>query len=279
VHVSSFVVYQIPVEGEVAEESPQETSSAGYAYTKRKLEDELLRAAGEDALPMTILQPTIVYGPFSRSWTIDPADMLRYGTVILPDRGEGICNAVYVDDVVSAMILAALHPRAAGQRFLISGPKPITWGLFYEAMARAAGTKGPQYRPAEAIAREGGKVRKLLRLAADPERVIRRVAQIGPCRKLVQAGLGTLPRGFRERAESRLFSPVARRRGYAHVPNLGHLQFLQSRATIGSHKARCELGYAPQFDFTAGMVPTARYLREIYGRTEDAGSAAAIAAG
>lgn len=137
VHVSSVVVYQKPAEGEVTEKCAEDTSTAGYAHTKRELEHELFMAARDDGLSMTIIQPTIVYGPFSRpwtirpaefsrSWTIRPAEMLRYGTVILPDHGEGICNAVYVDDVVSALIIAARHPRAIGQRFLISGP-PITW--------------------------------------------------------------------------------------------------------------------------------------------------------
>ncbi len=254
VHVSSFVVYQLPFEGEVTENSARAKSGTGYAHTKGELEAVLLRAVREDGLPGTILQPPIVYGPLSRPWTIEPADMLRHGTVILPDRGEGICDAVYVDDAVSAMILAAQHPRAVGQRFLISGPRPITWRQFYEEMARAAGANGPQYRPADAIAREGGKARKPLRLAADPEGVSRRLAQNRLCRKLLQAGLVALPQDLQESVQNRLFGPNARRRGFVHMPNLGHLRFLQSRATIGSGKARREPGYAPQFDFAAGMV-------------------------
>ena len=55
-----------------------------------------MKAVYEDGLPATILQPTIVYGPFSRPWTDGPADMLRFGTVMLADAGKGICNAVYV---------------------------------------------------------------------------------------------------------------------------------------------------------------------------------------
>ena len=79
----------------------------------------------------------------------EPLDKLWYGTVILPDCGEGHCNLVYVDDVVSAMILAGLRSAALGQRFLVSGPEPVTWREFYEEMARAIGANGPQYRPAE----------------------------------------------------------------------------------------------------------------------------------
>ena len=270
VHLSSFVVYRLPAEGEVTEDTVAETSGAGYAHIKHLLEGELMRAVREAALPGTILQPTIVYGPYSRPWTIDPADMLRYGTVVLPDHGEGICNAVYVDDVVSAMILAAQHPAAVGQRFLVSGPAPVTWRDFYEAMARAAGADGPRYRPAAALARDGGPVRKLLRLATDPGYALRRVARAGPGRRLILTCLDALPPGLRGKARNRLFDPLTRRRGQVHLPNLHHLRFLQSRATIGSDKVRRELGYAPAFDFAAGMVPTARFLREVCGTAEAA---------
>jgi len=262
VFVSSFVVYEIPDEGELSEDSPSSTATEGYAHTKLGLEAELLKAVREKNVPATIVQPTIVYGPYSRPWTLDPADMLRHGTVVLPGAGEGICNAVYVDDVVSAMTLAALRPEAVGQRYLISGPAPITWKTFYEGMARAVGANGPQFWPAEAIARANTKAGKLTRLAADPEHVIRRVASIGPARKLVTKALRVLPTGVRRSMHNRLFGPVTRRRGYAHVPNLGHLSFLQGRAVIGSAKAGEELGYAPAFGFDEGMVPTARYLKD-----------------
>jgi nucleoside-diphosphate-sugar epimerase len=264
VYVSSFVVYAVPDHGEVSEDSPSTTATGGYAHTKLQLEAQLLKAVREQGVAGTIVQPTIVYGPFSRFWTIDPVDMLRHGTVILPGSGEGICNAVYVDDVVSAMILAAQRSEAVGQRYLISGPAPITWRDFYEGMAQAIGTKGPQYRPAEVIAQASGKVGKLLRLAADPELGIRLIANIGPTRKLVKASLGVLPRGLRSNVASRLYGSIARRRGHVHMPNRGHLNFLQSRSTINSAKAKEELGYAPAISFAEGMVPTAQYLKEIY---------------
>ena len=47
VHVSSFVVYEIPNEGEVSEESPKTTAAGGYAHTKLVLEAELLKAVRE----------------------------------------------------------------------------------------------------------------------------------------------------------------------------------------------------------------------------------------
>ena len=264
VHVSSFVVYDIPDAGRVTEDTPDTPATSGYAHTKLTLETELLAAVRESGVPGTIVQPTIVYGPYSKPWTLDPVDMLKYGTVILPDGGEGACNAVYVDDVVTAMILVAQKPEAVGQRYLVSGPAPITWRTFYEGMARAAGAGGPQLRPAEALARANSRAGQIKRIAMDPELVVRRIAGIGPARKLVTAALKVLPRGMRQTLHQRLFAPAQKRRGHIHFPDSGRLAFLQGRATIDPAKARKELGYAPAFDFERGMIPTTQYLRDIY---------------
>src|SRR5262249_3170818 len=118
---------------------------------------------------------------------------------------------------------------------------------------------GPQYRPAKVIARNHRKVGKLLSLVADPGWAIPLAAQ-----KLVRVGLGMLPEGIRRRAENRLLEPMTRRLGHVYLPSLRELTSLQSRATIGSTKARRELGYAPQFDFEKGRIPTARFLSDIY---------------
>lgn len=263
VHVSSYVVYQLPPQGEVTEDTFHERSRAGYAHTKRELESLLLASVRESGVPGTILQPTIVYGPFSRPWTIDPSNMLRYGTVVLPDAGEGICNAVYIDDVVMSLILASQRPEAVGQRFLISGPEPITWRRFYEELARAIGVDGPQFGAAPDLAREGGTYRKIMRIAVDPGRLLRRVVQFGPIRKLAKSCTGALPTRLRDSVRGQLFGPSTQRRGYVHLPSLDHLEYLQCLATIRSGKARRELGYAPRFSIDAGMVPTAHYVRDV----------------
>ncbi len=260
VHVSSFVVYEIPDHGELTEEAPPTRASSGYAHLKLELERELLRAVERNEVSAAIIQPTIVYGPYSKPWTIDPADMLRHGTVVLPDRGEGTCNAVYVDDVVSAMLLAATNLAAVGRRFLVSGP-PVTWGEFYRGIAKAAGAKGPEFRPSAVIRREGEPRRKLLALVVDPERLVRRAAYVGPVRRLVEAAAAKLPQPWSGRIRDRLYGPDTRRRGQVHLPDHGRLHFLQGTASVGSAKARRHLGYVPQFDFERGLVPTAAYLR------------------
>jgi nucleoside-diphosphate-sugar epimerase/choline dehydrogenase-like flavoprotein len=265
IHLSSFVVYELPREGELTESCPAAKTQSGYAHVKRELERELLSAARGDGIQASILQPTIVYGPRSRPWAENPADMLRYGTVALPDDRAGLCNAVYVDDVVDGMLCAATHPGAVGERFLLSGPEPVTWAEFYTAMAKAVGARGPRYLPAERIAQERGRVRKLLDLAAHPGQLARRVAQTGAGDRLISASLRRLPRRVRERANRSLNVSHARLPGYAHRPNVG---FVQSRFTAGSNKAREVIGYEPRVPFSAGMVPTARYLADYMRRDQ-----------
>lgn len=261
IQLSSFVVYEIPSAGELTEAAPAATASGGYAHTKLALERELLGAAGRGEVAASVLQPTIVYGPHSRPWAIDPADMLRHGTVVLPDQGEGSCNAVFVDDVVGAMMLAATHEAALGQRFLISGPAPVTWADFYGGIAQAIGASGPQFRPADEIAAEATGRRKLKATLTDPERLLRRIAFIGSNRKLVTALTGQLPAGPREQVRGYLYGPEARWKRHVHLPDPGRVRFLQGTAAVRSAKARGRIGYAPRFDLPRGLAATGAWLR------------------
>ena len=220
----------------------------------------------EDGIKATVVQPTIVYGPGSRPWTIDPGDMLHFGTVVLPDEGGGCCNAVYVDDVISGMFLAATRDEAIGQRFLLSGP-PVTWKQFYEGLAGAIGAAGPRFRPAGEIAassRGGGRFAVARQLARDPARIVRRIAYIGPARKLLWSASAFLPGRVRGTVRDRIWGPETRRRGHVHVPDRGRLGFLQGRSTIHAGKARTVLGFAPRFGLAEGLVPTGKYLRDRY---------------
>jgi nucleoside-diphosphate-sugar epimerase len=117
------------------------------------VESEFLRYADERGLPVVVVQPAIVYGPFIESWTMWPVQQLRCGQVVLPDDGGGLCNAVYVDGVVDALVLAAQKDEAVGERLLISGDSPVTWRQFYAAYERALGIQSVVLMATEEIHR------------------------------------------------------------------------------------------------------------------------------
>ncbi|MBU8541468.1 NAD-dependent epimerase/dehydratase family protein [Falsiroseomonas tokyonensis] len=266
VYTSTFSVYEPFPDGPLTEETRDGDKSWVYTRTKLELEQAVLDAVRTRGLQGTIVQPTIVYGPFSRPWTIAPAEMLLYGTVILPDRGEGLCNAVHVDDVVDAMILAAQRPEAVGERFVISGPEPVTWGRFFEAFASALRIPGPVYRPAADIAKENsGLLHDIKLVARNPKKIVQIAVRAPAVRSLLQAGLDALPKPAYDLVSRLYFGDGSRPTGLVHLPDPQLLRLYAAKASVDSGKARRLLGYAPRYDFGKGMAATALYLEWAFG--------------
>ncbi len=273
VHVSTFSVYDPYPDGPLDESTPDGDRALEYTRTKLELEKDLLDAVRERGLRGTILQPTIVYGPFSKPWTINPAEQLMLDTLVLPDRGEGLCNALFVDDLVDAMLLAATRADAVGERFIVSGPDAPTWSEFYEAFARAVRAKGPEYWPRDVIEKRKSGLRNKLRVAvSDPKKVVRIARRVPGLRQALDLSWRALPGGLRATVEHR-YNPKTRPTGQLHVPDLKQLRFLAGKPVVDSGKARRLIGYDPRFDFKSGMAPTARYLQWAYGLAAQEGDA------
>ena len=142
VHVSTMSVYGDPQTGDIDETATRRYTGSAYGDSKIDAENTAL-AYCDKGLSVTIVQPTVVYGPFGLTWTIKPLQQLQTGRVIMVNGGDGVCNPVYIDDVVSAMIAAASSEAAHRQAFLISGDRPVTWREFfqrYERMIAASAT-------------------------------------------------------------------------------------------------------------------------------------------
>jgi predicted dehydrogenase/nucleoside-diphosphate-sugar epimerase len=151
VHVSSVSVYA-PAAGTVTEDSdPLQADGAGLGYEQQKLAAErIVTSAAGPGLEVVVVQPTVVYGPFGPRWTVSPLRRLAAEPGLLPSGGGGVCNAVYVDDVVAALLLAAAVPGAAGERLIVAGPAPVSWGGFYD-----------RYRDMLRVGRSPGAVKNL----------------------------------------------------------------------------------------------------------------------
>ncbi len=132
VHVSTIDVYGGEA-GEMLESQPLRRTGALYGDSKIEAEEVCQTAAA--GLPLSIIRPTIVYGPFSNLWTVEFAQRLQRRPWTLPrERAGGICNAVYVDDVIQGILLGLTHPAAVGQAFNISGAETPTWFDYFTAL-------------------------------------------------------------------------------------------------------------------------------------------------
>ena len=136
VHVSSMAVYDLPRVGDFDERTPDAPKGDPYAEAKLEGERLALELGARHGVPVTVIQPTVVYGPYAGVHGSEILEELRTSRVILVDGGRGICNAVYVDDVVTAMLLAATSDRAPGERFLVSGPEYPSWLDFFASFER-----------------------------------------------------------------------------------------------------------------------------------------------
>jgi nucleoside-diphosphate-sugar epimerase len=279
VHVSSFVVYGPMPDGDLSETCAWGPTRHGYIKAKRATERLVFDLHREQRLPVVVVQPSLVYGPFCRPWTLKPVEDLKTGLVPLVNGGEGYCNAVYVDDVVEAMLLAATRPGVLGETFLISGEAPVTWRSFYGAFEQALGlqaTLDVSEERLRALWRER-QAAKDGRFLSELLRVVRKTAVARGAARFLLKALPTEYYGAVRRAARRGDgkrdapggSPAPRKKASGeaeqiarlHVPNDTLLDWYRSKTVVRIDKAAAMLGYRPKFDLGRGMQLTADYIR------------------
>lgn len=265
VYVSTFSVYEPFPDGPLSERTRHGNRAWEYVKTKLDLEQAVLDACRAKGLAGTIVQPTIVYGPFSKPWTNGPAEMLIYGDVVLPDRGEGICNTVHVDDVVDGMMSAATEPGAVGERFILSGPDVVTWSRFFETFADQLRTDGPTYWPEARISAENhGLMRDIRMVLSNPKRIVQIAVRWPPARQALQSGLDALPPPLRRLVDTYYFGSGDRKVGERLLPDPRTLALYRARPVADCSLAERRIGYRPRRTFASGMVSTAAYLDWAY---------------
>lgn len=271
VHFSTVSVYGRAADGDLDETAPRKRSGDLYADAKLSAEQLVFKYHRKYGLSAVVIQPTIVYGPFGGFWTVGPISQLKSGYVVLINGGNGLCNAVYVDDVVNAALLAAVKDEAIGEAFLVSAENPVTWRDFYgayENMLNTQATVSMSLDELRAYTKQQSKANSTLRqvqdMLRDPE-LRGRIAQLpvvaGPYRllraivseerwlRLMQRWFGAnLPSGSLNSGER----PI-------HIPDRTLVALFCARTRVRIDKARQVLGYQPCFDLERGMELTAKW--------------------
>ncbi len=237
VFLSTAEVYGQQVVGEIDERTPCRTT--GWAYADAKIDAEnLCREFHADGLPVTILRPSIVYGPFGRSWTMGVVERLQSGRWAEFDKyGEGFCNAVYVDDLASAALLALEEEAAAGQTLNINGPEVGTWNEYFRCYNDALGLAPLATKSATASAVRSAVMDRFGAVTwFFVEKFYDRLMEIylrgGPTSRLMKRVKGLLN----------------------STPSTKELENLYSRRAIYvDQRAHDLLGYRPAYDLAAGV--------------------------
>lgn len=139
VYLSTASVFgQAPAVGTDDSTPISDRQAQDYNNWKVRAERSLLRERQNGSVEIVIIRPGIVFGPRDR-WISALASELLSGTAYLVNGGKGICNSIYVDNLVHAAHLATTADGADGQAFTVGDDETVTWNQFYEGVAQKLG--------------------------------------------------------------------------------------------------------------------------------------------
>jgi nucleoside-diphosphate-sugar epimerase len=152
VHFSASGVYGPSSDAPVNENSEYNPSDS---YEKSKCEGEKIALKyNETGLPVTIVQPTIVYGPRETSVMLRFFKFIKDRRVII-GNGKNKFNFVYVEDVVDGAILASKEKNAIGQRYLLGYEKSYPMSDFVKVITSTFGVTSSKIKVPYLIAKDG----------------------------------------------------------------------------------------------------------------------------
>ncbi|HEX5720004.1 MAG TPA: NAD-dependent epimerase/dehydratase family protein [Thermoanaerobaculia bacterium] len=277
VYLSTLMVYGQTADGDLDETAPRRRFGNAYSDSKLDAEATALQYSRSGRVPVTILQPTAVYGPYGGVWTVQQLAELKTGRMILVNGGDGLANAVYVDDLVSAMLLAAEKDAAVGEAFLISGPEIVTWRELYGYFARMFGD-GPERTVSmteeEARAwykkhqREKGHLHQEFLRTFKQDRGFRdRLMATRELMALRELASSVLPEGLQDRIKGKMSggggrpAPPEEKGLPIHPLTPQMIGFFAAKTRVRIDKARRLLGYEPVFSLQRGMELTEQWAR------------------
>jgi nucleoside-diphosphate-sugar epimerase len=244
VHISTAEVYG-RVSGEISETSPCKSMNNEYADAKIEAE-KLCWEYNSKGLPVVILRPSIIYGPFSDQYTVRIAERLFAGGIgYMKDSADGLCNLVYVDDLVRSIFLSIRRPDAIGEAFNINGPEKVTWNDYFKQFGAAL--KIPDFKE---ISKRRSTAKSTFK------------GVIKPAADFIGKHYG----GFILKTGSKigLGNEIENLRSFlSATPTNYELELFSRRAYYTYEKASNRLGYSPRFDLTIGLQLSIKWLSHV----------------
>jgi nucleoside-diphosphate-sugar epimerase len=138
VHASTIGVYRWRPGDTVSESTPLEPDHV-YGITKLAGEQVVREYMGR--LPCAIARISETYGPGDRRLLKLYAQAQR-GFCLQIGGGANLHHLVFIDDLVTGLLLAARSPSAPGRSFVLAGPEAVTSRAMLEAVLRSLDRDG-----------------------------------------------------------------------------------------------------------------------------------------
>ena len=134
VFISSVKAGGKAVSGQCINESDQSEPEGVYGESKREAELELLKIGKESGMHVSIVRPSLVYGPNVKGNLQLMLSGIKKGWFPpLPEIGNKR-SMIHVDDLVRAILLVATDERANGEIFIATDSMPYSSREIYSAM-------------------------------------------------------------------------------------------------------------------------------------------------
>lgn len=270
VHLSSVAIYGDHPGAECAfEVPPPKRVQNPYGNEKLMQERVVERFHREKKLPVVILRPPNIYGPFSH-FTLNLIQRLRSGTLALVGAGQTPCNLVYIDNLIEAILLALWKPGVAGEAFFITDSQIPTWADCFQQYAKMLGVAVPRVSIDELT--NGRKERLWLDslrqtprilLSGELRQILREIPLVRQAERLLLTGFNALSPEVRDHLRHAINGPqVTVRNGRKTFDAADNLILAQQRSVVhSSAKAKRLLGYSAPISAETGMALTQDWLR------------------
>lgn len=137
--VSSLAAFGPAPKDAPLEESAPRAPIEHYGKSKAEAEEKV-EAGG---VPYTILRPGGVYGPGDVDY-FEVFKMAAKGWNTFFGNRDRLFSAVYVDDLIDAILTAARHPDTVNKGYFIADEPPLTWDAFQAAVVEASGRRAKE---------------------------------------------------------------------------------------------------------------------------------------
>ena len=145
VFVSSVKAGGSPLSERCASESDQGDPEGVYGKSKREAELKLLKIGKESGMHVSIIRPSLVYGPNVKgNLQLMLSGIARGWFPPLPETGNKR-SMIHVDDLVRAILLVADDDRANGEIFIATDGTPRSSRYIYNAMCSALDKSIPKW--------------------------------------------------------------------------------------------------------------------------------------
>ncbi|MFI5006316.1 MAG: NAD-dependent epimerase/dehydratase family protein [Solirubrobacterales bacterium] len=137
VHTSTVGVHG-HVENPPADEGAPIAPGDIYQQTKAEAEALAFSFHRNRGVPVAVVRPGAIYGP-GETRLLKLFRAIARGRYAVVGSGRSFYHPVYIDDLVAGFLLALDRPEAAGEAFLIAGPRYVSQDELARLIARSTG--------------------------------------------------------------------------------------------------------------------------------------------